>query len=101
MYYVYIIFSPAFNKYYVGSSSNPWKRLVRHNTTDFNTYSSKYRPWELAVTFEAANTRGEAERLEKFIKKQKSRSLIQKLIDPAFLPSGQLAQLVRVPHLRD
>ena len=40
-------------------------------------------------------------RLEKLIKKAKSRKLIENLIDPATVPYGELAQLVRVPHLRD
>jgi putative endonuclease len=42
----------------------------------------------------------EAMKIEKFIKKQKSRRLIEKLIAGAEL-SGVLAQLVRVPHVRD
>jgi putative endonuclease len=43
----------------------------------------------------------EAMRIEKFIKQQKSKKLIKKLIDPDFIPDGILTQLVRVPHLRD
>jgi putative endonuclease len=39
--------------------------------------------------------------MEKYIKRQKSRNLLEKLIDPEFIPTGTLAQLVRVPHLRD
>ncbi len=40
-------------------------------------------------------------KIERFIKKQKSRILLEKLIDPNFEPSGFLAQLIRVPHVRD
>ncbi len=101
MFYVYILFSEKFDKYYVGSSQNPWKRLQKHNTSEFNTFTSKYRPWALKAVFEAGNTRGEAEKIEKFIKKQKSRNLIMKLIQPNFFPKGKLSQLVRVPHVRD
>ena len=36
-----------------------------------------------------------------FIKKQKSRRLIEQLVDTDFIPTGRLAQLVRVPQLRD
>jgi len=39
-------------------------------------------------------------KVERFIKKQKSRSLILKLVEGKEL-SGELAQLVRVPHVRD
>jgi len=38
--------------------------------------------------------------IEKFIKKQKSRTLIEKLITGGEF-FGILAQLVRVPHVRD
>ena len=38
-----------------------------------------------------------ARRIEKFIKNQRSRKLIEQLIDPIFNPTGVLAQLVRVP----
>jgi putative endonuclease len=101
MYYFYIIYSKASDKYYSGSSSNPWVRLLKHNTSTFNTFTSKYRPWELVAVFEAGNTRSEAEKVEKFIKRQKSRFLLEKLIDPKFIPNGQIAQLVRVPHVRN
>ena len=38
--------------------------------------------------------------IERFIKKQKSRKLIQTLIEGRTL-NGILAQLVKVPHMRD
>jgi hypothetical protein len=50
----------------------------------------------LAAVFEAGATRSEAEKVEKFIKKQKSKTLVLKLINPEFQPNGKLAQLVRV-----
>jgi putative endonuclease len=55
----------------------------------------------LKAVFEVGESRGEADRLEKFIKRQKSRRLIESLINPDFVPEGKLAQLVRVPHVRD
>ena len=74
---------------------------MEHNTKPFNTYTSKYRPWVLAAVFECSEDESQAIRIERFIKKQKSRKLIEKLIDPGYLPNGYLAQLVRVPHMRD
>jgi putative endonuclease len=50
--------------------------------------------------FYVSEERGEAMRLEKFIKKQKSRKLIEQIINEEKL-EGELAQLVRVPHVRD
>ena len=100
-YYLYIIYSNRFDIYYYGSSKDPWQRLLTHNNSPHNTYTSKYRPWELKAVFYAGNQRSTAEKVERFLKKQKSRNLIKKLIDPHFQPNGILAQLVRVPHLRD
>jgi len=102
MYYLYILFSPQHNLYYVGYTSNYNQRLIQHNTQEFfNTYTSKYRPWQLAALFECGPEEKEAISIERFIKKQKSRKLIELLINPDFTPVGQLAQLVRVPHMRD
>jgi len=39
-------------------------------------------------------------KIERFIKRQKSRRLLEKLISGE-IPDGKLAQLVRVPQLRD
>ncbi len=101
MFYVYILYSPTADKFYVGYSSDPWRRLAEHNTKPFNTFTSKYRPWILKTVFECNEIESKAMQIEKFIKQQKSRKLIEQLIDPAFLPNGILAQLVTVPHLRD
>ncbi len=71
MFYIYIIYSEKHHKYYIGSSQNPWKRIDKHNTSNFNTFTAKYRPWDLVAVFQAGATRGDAEQIEKFIKKQK------------------------------
>jgi putative endonuclease len=101
MYFIYILYSPSSEIYYVGYSRDPAKRLLEHNSSSFNTFTSKHRPWIIKALFECGNNEAQAMRIEKFIKKQKSRSLLEKLIDPAIIPNGMLAQLVRVPHMRD
>lgn len=63
MFYIYIIHSIIHDKYYVGSSSDPWRRNEEHNTSSFNTFTAKFRPWKLRAVFEAGKTRGEAEKL--------------------------------------
>ncbi len=102
MYYLYILHSARHDIYYVGYTSNYQQRLNQHNTQEyFNTYTTKYRPWILAAVFECGSEEKEAIRLERFIKKQKSRRLIELLIKSRFVPTGELAQLVRVPDVRD
>src|SRR5688500_4311662 len=100
-YYIYILQSTINSSYYVGYSTDPWRRLTEHNTSDRNTFTSKYRPWEIKAVFGIKEEEGEAKKAEHFIKKQKSKSLIEMLIDPRFTPGGCLGQLVRVPQVRE
>jgi len=100
MYYIYILHSASCDIYYVGQTDNIDIRLQAHNSSDRNTFTSKHRPWRLAALFECGDSRSDAMRLEKFIKNQKSKALILKMISAEPL-SGVLAQLVRVPHVRD
>jgi putative endonuclease len=101
MYYIYILYSEGSNLYYVGYSDNPVRRLIEHNSTPFNTFTAKHRPWVLKASFECSFAEGDAVKLERFIKKQKSRKLLEQLCDSNFVPSGILAHLVRVPDVRD
>ena len=100
MYYIYIIYSKASDKFYIGYSDNPQRRVIEHNLKPFNTYTSKHRPWAIKAIFQCL-IETKAIRIEKFIKKQKSRELIKKLIDPYYTPIGYLARLIRVPDVRD
>jgi len=100
MYYLYILYSLSADKYYIGHSENPAQRFFEHNNSVRNTYTSKFRPWKMVALFECGATRAEALTIERLIKKQKSRTLIEKLVNNGNL-NGELAQLVRVPHLRD
>ena len=101
MTHIYILRSVPSQKYYVGSSKDPWRRLIEHNTSKRVTYTAKHRPWALMAVFQVIEGSKSVDYLERFIKNQKSKSLIERLIDPAFVPEGILAQLVRVPHVRD
>ncbi len=100
MHHLYIIYSEGFDKYYVGISKDAYTRLKYHNAGEKNTYTRKYRPWELVALFEA-DTQGAAVKAERLIKKQKSKIFIKKLIDPGCKLDGNLSELVRVPHVRD
>ena len=101
MFYIYIIYSNDAEKFYVGHSENPWERILQHNIDRNDKYTGKYQNWELKAVFEVSNNRGDALKIEKFIKNQKNKKLLIKLIDPEFIPNETLVQLVRVPHVRD
>ena len=99
-FYIYFLRSKS-GKFYVGYSSNPWERVIEHNTVQHDTFTSKHRPWKLVAVFFIGTSESQAIRIERFIKKQKTKAFIEKLTDPTFFPTGILAQLIRVPHVRD
>ena len=102
MFYIYILYSACADKYDIGHTDDVQRRIIEHNEQkNFGTYLSKFRPWKLAAYFEYGNDRSAAIKLERFIKRQHSRKLIEQLIDPEFEPAGNLAPWVRVPHVRD
>ena len=101
MFYVYIIYSESADRYYVGHTNEPGRRLEEHNTVIKNSYTSKFRPWVCKACFEVSESRGEARRIENYIKRMKSRRLIERLVNEpgAF---DELVQLVRAtPMDRD
>mgnify|MGYP002795451432 CR=1 FL=1 len=100
-FFIYILHSLSFDKFYIGYTDNPKRRFLEHNESTFSTYTSKFRPWKMVALFKVTGSRPEALRIEKFLKNQKSKSLTLKLINPEFIPNGNLALLVRVPHVRD
>jgi putative endonuclease len=100
-YYIYILHSINHDKFYIGYTTDVNKRLKLHNSSRFNTFTSKYRPWIIYALFEVGENKTTALKIEKYIKKQKSRTLLIKLGDINFIPNGKLNQLVRVPHVRD
>ena len=84
----------------MGYSNDFERRLEEHNHSEHLTFTSKHRPWELKAVYSCGQDESKAVRIERFIKKQKSRNLIERLIaGGTFI--GELAQLVRVPHVRD
>jgi len=102
MYYIYILFSEAADKFYIGYTQSPKERLLKHNEQEnFNTFTKKFRPWKMVALFEVSGDKTLAIKMERFIKKQKSRKFIEMLCDENAQLSGILAQLVRVPNFRD
>ena len=82
MFCIYILYSQSADKFYVGQTSDVQKRLWEHNNpVEKSKYTAKYIPWELILYFQVSNERGDAMKIEKFIKAQKSRKFILKLIE--------------------
>jgi putative endonuclease len=66
-----------------------------------NKFTGSYHDWKLKAVFEVSDARVDADKIEKFIKRQKSKELLKKMLAPEFKGNGVLAQLVRAPHVRD
>jgi putative endonuclease len=81
MFYIYILYSPGADKYYVGHTDDVDRRLQEHNELSDQSYTSKYRPWELKISLPIGVDRGLALKIEKHIKRQKSRIYIEDLIE--------------------
>jgi len=79
VYFVYILYSEKTDRYYIGSTSDIDKRLLKHNLG--GTASTRPgRPWKLVYT-ETLQNKTEALVREKEIKKKKSRKYIEWLIN--------------------
>ena len=81
MFYVYILYSQKSDRFYIGHTMDVYKRLEEHNNQRMTTkYTSKHLPWDLVLYFKISESRGEAILVERFIKNQKSREFIRRLI---------------------
>ena len=65
-YFVYILYSEAYDKFYVGQTANPVDRLRRHNAGT-ESATRPYRPWVMKLFLEKGS-RAEAMMLEKKLK---------------------------------
>ncbi len=79
MWFTYILYSEKIDRYYVGYTDDIAWREERHNL-GWGKYTRRGIPWKL-VYHERYNTRVEAMRREKEIKRKKSRKYIESLIN--------------------
>ena len=87
MHHVYILYSKSRDRFYVGYSQDPCKRLLRHNE-GINRSTKSGRPWILLWT-RAFTDKTEALRFERAIKDRKSRIYIQRLASSGQNASGE------------
>jgi len=79
MFYVYILYSQAKDKFYVGQTNNLENRIERHNSGYVKSTKS-YRPWKVVYN-EKYEERAMAVRRENQIKGWKSKSMIKELVE--------------------
>jgi putative endonuclease len=81
-YYLYILYSQRLDRYYIGISHDPEMRLHYHNTFP-RGWTVRGRPWELVFVKRFADKQT-ARHWESFIKKQKKRSMVEKIVNGEF-----------------
>ena len=94
-YYIYILYSVVGDKYYVGQTNDVARRIEEHNNPIRSTYTSKYLPWKLSCYFAVGEERASAMKVEKYIKKQKSKNFIKQLISSEDFRSLMLADALK------
>ena len=78
--FVYIIYSESIDKYYVGKTKSVQNRLKFHNSKLNKIWTKKGKPWILKTSFEFENS-NLSSFAERFIKRQKSKIFIEKIIN--------------------
>jgi putative endonuclease len=78
MYFVYVLKSVNYGKYYIGQTKNLDRRLEHHNSKHAR-WTIRYQPWKLVYS-EVYTTRSEAMKRERYLKNLKNieKILLQK-----------------------
>ncbi len=80
---VYILFSEKTNRYYIGSTNDFSRRLLEHDRGQ--TFSTRTgAPWKTCFVHETPR----AKSIEAHLKRQKSRSLLERIVLTQCLPEG-------------
>ena len=79
MYYLYILYSQSIDKFYIGYSSDPARRLKEHNHLENTIWTKRGQPWELKTSIPYEDMR-QAIKAERKLKKLKSRRVINQVI---------------------
>jgi predicted GIY-YIG superfamily endonuclease len=77
-YFLYILQSHVNQKFYAGSSEDPKRRLLYHNSIE-KGFTARYRPWNLVFVKEFPS-KYLAQKAERKIKSWKSKLMIERLI---------------------
>jgi putative endonuclease len=75
MFTVYVLYAADYQKIYIGYTSNLEERLKSHNHLGKKGYTTKYRPWRVAMK-EEYSSKSQALNREKFLKSGRGRKLV-------------------------
>ena len=86
MYYVYLLYSSEFDRYYIGSTSDPERRLAAHVAGRVKS-TKAFRPWE-RIWMEELPDRSSAVRRERYYKSGWGRKALFKKLESEGWLSG-------------
>ena len=89
-YVVYILYSKAHNKIYIGFTSDLVNRFQSHNKLGKKGWTIKYRPWEL-IYCDFFDSKIQALAREKQLKGAKSRESIRAKINTEYAVPGYIS----------
>ena len=100
--FVYILFSRAINRFYIGITSEQVEdRLRKHNQSTYgNHYTSKTTDWEAKLELLCENYT-QARKIELYIKRMKSRKYILALLEDKTEPEKLLMKFKDVPQKKN
>ncbi|QQG45693.1 MAG: GIY-YIG nuclease family protein [Candidatus Sungiibacteriota bacterium] len=78
VYYVYILYSDRFDRFYIGQTNNINLRL-RHHNFGKSSWTKSYRPWRL-IHSESFQTRTKAMQREKYLKSLKDKRYLLRFL---------------------
>lgn len=81
--FIYILWSEKLDRYYVGSSDNPERRLNSQHNKGLVKATFTGKPWKIVFKQECVDL-VMARRIEYKIKKYKSKVIIKKIIDDGY-----------------
>ncbi len=87
IYTVYILFSPTYNKIYIGYTSNLIQRFKSHNERADTGWTKSFRPW-LVIYCEYFSEKSMAMKREKALKHANNREWIRMKIETQFYMYG-------------
>src|SRR5690606_24692067 len=79
MYHVYVLYSPASGKSYIGFTNDIERRIFEHNVSESQGFTLRYRPWQIIHT-ESFEVKSDAMKREKYLKSGQGREIIKKII---------------------
>jgi putative endonuclease len=91
LYTVYVLFSPTFQKIYIGYTSNLIERFKSHNQLSTKGWTRSFRPW-LVIYNDFYETKNEALRREKNLKSGRGREWIWSRIKNQFSGNGFISE---------